>query len=86
MTILIKIQEHLMGFLCVANFKQRPQVSGIGGNAIAFENLSGITIGDVVIFDFPGVIRKGDAKAFSASASSASVVIFLRRHSSSAFS
>lgn len=57
-----RAQKQFVGFLGVADLKQRPQVAGVGDNAVVLENLLGIVIGDVIILNFPGVIRKGNAK------------------------
>ena len=53
-------------FVCVpgiADLKESPQVAGVGGHAVVFEDLPGVVIGDAVVFYFAGVVCKGDPLA-----------------------
>ena len=55
-------QEQFVGILGVADLEQRPKIPGVGGDTIALEDLPGIVIGDIFVLNFPGVVRKGNAK------------------------
>ena len=52
-----------MGLFGVADFKQRPQIASVGGDAVMLENLSGVMIGDAGVLDFSGVEGESDAVA-----------------------
>lgn len=54
--------------------------------SLRIENLTDIVVGDPVILDFAGVVRKGDAVPVQGFGSSTSDCTFLRRHNSSVFS
>lgn len=47
----------------IADLKESPQVAGVGGHAVVFEDLPGVVIGDAVVFYFAGVVCKGDPLA-----------------------
>ena len=48
------------GILGVADFKNGAQVAGVVGEGVPLENIPGVVVGDVVVFDFAGVVGKVD--------------------------
>ena len=79
-------QKQFVRFFRVSDFKQRPQVPGVRGDAVMLEDFPGIMVSDIVVSIFPEWNAKAMLWLFNASASSASVVMFLLCHISKAFS
>ena len=58
-----RAEEQFVGLFRVADFKQSAQVAGIGGHAVMLENLPRVVVGDILIFQFPGVVGERNAVA-----------------------